>query len=134
MTALSIYDDWPEPPNGTDDSLSCLTSDTELDITADLHAFNEANKKSNVQCGTYVIRRGSKKDRIQLSEMRTPTDSRVPKSPLFCNGDTDLKRYTFNRETVLIFFKQPPIDIIFMVKPGRIMSIDEIQIGDTAIR
>lgn len=95
LTTLSIYDDWPEPPNGTDDSLSCLISDSELDgISANLRAFNEAAKKTNVQCGTYVIRRGSKKDRIQLSEMKTPTDSRKPRSPLYCNGDTDLKRYT----------------------------------------
>ncbi len=95
LTTLNVYDDWPDPPNGTDESLSCLTSDTDLDsLTHDGYAVIEQSKRSNVQCGTYVIRRASKRDRIQLAEAKTPTKDLHPsKSPSYCNGETDLKRY-----------------------------------------
>lgn len=90
---MNVYDDWPEPPNGTDDSMSYLTSDTDIDsVTQDGYIVTEQSKKSNLHCGTYIIRRGNKKDRIQLIDTKIATESRSQKSPSYCNGETDLKR------------------------------------------
>ncbi|XP_065199630.1 uncharacterized protein LOC135831225 isoform X3 [Planococcus citri] len=109
LNALNIYDDWPEPPNGTDDSLNCLTSDTDLDSVTNETFLTPADvsKKSNFNGGTYVIRRGNRRDRIQLSEMKTPTEKHPSNTPSsYMNGETDLKRCSSTFDNIKTLLKE----------------------------